>query len=429
MASYIGNSPLAVGNYKKLDDISGSFNGSTVTFNITSSSVAINPVFPETLIISINGVIQEPTTAYTVSGSQITFTTAPSSGDDFFGVSIGERVDVGVPSDGTVGTSQIDSTSNFAIDSPTFVVDVSNNKVGIGDASPAARLALGTLVDNKVFGLYDDGTNFYGLGIGSANYKFNKPSAAVFSFNDLDRANDTTTEIARFDTSGRLLIRKTAAGLASNGVETHANDAGFLGTTSTSAGLYVNREDSDGTLVVFRQDNSNEGSIIVSGSTVTYNGGHLGRWSQTTDGKRIDGLLKGTVMTNLDKMAVWTSEDGKTKNNEQLNCMAISSVEGDVNVAGVFINWNEDKDLDDDAYSSSRVNDMNIAMTGDMVIRIAKDTTIARGDLLMSAGDSTAKPQGDDIVRSKTIAKVISTHVSHTYDDDSYLVPCVLMAC
>ena len=84
MASYIGNSPLAVGNYKKLDDISGSFNGSTVTFNITSSSVAINPVFPETLIISINGVIQEPTTAYTVNGSQITFTTAPSSGDDFF---------------------------------------------------------------------------------------------------------------------------------------------------------------------------------------------------------------------------------------------------------------------------------------------------------------------------------------------------------
>ena len=83
MASYIGNSPLAVGNYKKLDDISGSFNGSDATFNITSSSVAINPVFPETLIISINGVIQEPTTAYTVNGSQITFTTPPSSGDDF----------------------------------------------------------------------------------------------------------------------------------------------------------------------------------------------------------------------------------------------------------------------------------------------------------------------------------------------------------
>ena len=43
--------------------------------------------------------------------------------------------------------------------------------------------------------------------------------------------------------------------------------------------------------------------------------------------------------------------------------------------------------------------------------------------------DGTAKPQGDDIVRSKTIAKVISVTKSHTYDDGSYLVPCVLMAC
>ena len=94
---------------------------------------------------------------------------------------------------------------------------------------------------------------------------------------------------------------------------------------------------------------------------------------------------------------------------------------GDANVAGVFVNW-DDEDPD---YTA----DMNVAMTGDMVIRIAQGTTVARGDLLMSAGDGTAKPQGDDIVRSKTIAKVTSTTVSHTYDDGTYLVPCVLMAC
>ena len=149
-------------------------------------------------------------------------------------------------------------------------------------------------------------------------------------------------------------------------------------------------------------------------------------------------------MTNLDKMAVWThaakkvgddildvdgtvigqeteAKDAWTENNEQLNCMAVSSVEGDANVAGVFVNWDEDDDI--------FTNDMNVAMTGDMVIRIAKGVTVARGDLLMSAGDGTAKPQDDDIVRSKTIAKVTSTNVSHTYDDESYLVPCVLMAC
>ena len=91
--------------------------------------------------------------------------------------------------------------------------------------------------------------------------------------------------------------------------------------------------------------------------------------------------------------------------------MAVSSVEGDANVAGVFQSWDESDDF----------NDMTIAMTGDFVIRIASGTTVARGDLLMSAGDGTAKPQGDDIVRSKTIAKVTSTNVSHTYDDDSIL--------
>ena len=47
----------------------------------------------------------------------------------------------------------------------------------------------------------------------------------------------------------------------------------------------------------------------------------------------------------------------------------------------------------------------------------------------MSAGDGTAKPQDDDIVRSKTVAKVTSSEVTITYDDGSYCVPCVLMAC
>jgi hypothetical protein len=200
----------------------------------------------------------------------------------------------------------------------------------------------------------------------------------------------------------------------------------------------------DGVVIGIYGQGTQEGHISVSGSTVSYNGGHLSRWSQLTNNTKDTSIVKGTVMTNLDQMAVWThaakdvgddildvdgnvigqeteAQDAWTENNEQLNCMAVSSVEGDPNVAGVFVNWDED----DDVFT----NDMNVAMTGDMVIRIAQGTTVARGDLLMSAGDGTAKPQGDDIVRSKTIAKVTSTNVSHTYDDGSYLVPCVLMAC
>ena len=75
------------------------------------------------------------------------------------------------------------------------------------------------------------------------------------------------------------------------------------------------------------------------------------------------------------------------------------------------------------------VNDFFVAMTGDLVIRVAASTTVARGDLLVSAGDGTAKPQTDDIIRSSTIGKIISTNHTATYADGSKAYPCVLMAC
>jgi hypothetical protein len=185
--------------------------------------------------------------------------------------------------------------------------------------------------------------------------------------------------------------------------------------------MSINRTSNDGSLVVFYQDGTGEGSISVAGTTVSYNGGHLSRWSQLPNGQRDPEIKKGTVLSNLDAMCEWRDADGNLLQNEQLNKVKISDVEGDSNTAGVFVNW--DNDDQDNPY------DLNMAMTGDMIIRIAQGTSVNRGDLLMSAGDGTAKPQGDDIIRSKTIAKVTSTNVTCTYEDGSYCVPCVLMAC
>ena len=246
-------------------------------------------------------------------------------------------------------------------------------------------------------------------------------------------------ERMRINSDGRVNIGGTSAVVISSSEELTVEGAVGI-KNANNVGLGINRDGGDGNLIGFQESGTLEGTISVSGTTVSYNGGHLSRWSQLTDGTEDTTIVKGTVMTNLDQMAEWSYDEGVytiddtlpdgvsvgdvrpayTEDNEQLNCMAVSSVEGDANVAGVFVNWDED----DDGF-----NDMNIAMTGDMVIRIASGTTVARGDLLMSAGDGTAKPQGDDIVRSKTIAKVTSTTVSHTYDDGTFLVPCVLMAC
>jgi hypothetical protein len=221
-----------------------------------------------------------------------------------------------------------------------------------------------------------------------------------------------------FDGSGNFMVGKTDNGFATNGSDIQANGE-MRAIRSANPALLVHRLTNDGTLVQFAQASDIEGSISVSGTTVSYNGGHLSRWAQTTTVKD-DSLLKGTVLSNLDAMNVYT-KDGQPIENEQLNKVKVSDIEGDANVAGVFVNWNHDEAHD--------VDEINMAMTGDMIIRIAQGTTVARGDLLMSAGNGTAKPQGDDIVRSKTVAKVTSTHVTCTYADGSYCVPCVLMAC
>ena len=304
----------------------------------------------------------------------------------------------------------------------------SDGKCGIGTTSPVRPLTI-----EKSGAAFPSNSN--------PSVRLNETSSGRFALMELDsstnlsiwngdagsgsirflRGSGSGTESMRIDSSGNFMVGKTTAGSATAGFEAEGGGNGAtLVTRSGGVPLILNRLSNDGYILEFRQDNSQEGAINVSGSTVTLVGGHLARWSQATDGNRIDGLVKGTVMTNLDQMAEWT-KDGVTEENEQLNCMAVSSVEGDPNVAGVFQNWDDD----DEIFTS----DMVVAMTGDMVIRIASGTTVARGDLLMSAGDGTAKPQDDDIVRSKTIAKVTSTTVSHTYDDGSYLVPCVLMAC
>ena len=236
-------------------------------------------------------------------------------------------------------------------------------------------------------------------------------------------------ERMRLTYQGNLLVGKTAVNGSDGGFVLSVGsgtDQSFLATNIRGDGggevVVVNRQGSDGTLIQFRQANIEEGTISVSGTTVTYGGGHLARFGQLPDGSQDPTLLKGTVLTNLDEMCVWINkETGVPADNEQCNKVKISDVDGDANVAGVFVSWSYDEQHD--------TNDLFVAMTGDMIIRIAQGVTVARGDLLMSAGDGTAKPQGDDIVRSKTVAKVTSNHVTCTYEDGSYCVPCVLMAC
>ena len=117
--AYVGKVPLT-GAYQILDDISGSFTGSTAgPFNLTVGGTAVSPGNEASVIISVSGVVQQPVSAFTISGSQITFTGNPASSDTFFGIVLGNTFDIGKPTDATVGAASL-STDFFVKNAQTL---------------------------------------------------------------------------------------------------------------------------------------------------------------------------------------------------------------------------------------------------------------------------------------------------------------------
>jgi hypothetical protein len=108
--AYIGLSPV-VGEFRKLDDISGQFNNSNTVFNLTVAGSAVSAGSAQNLIISVDGIIQEPQASFTVGGSTLSFTEAPNTASTFFGILLGSVAQVGVPSDDTVSSVKLQANS------------------------------------------------------------------------------------------------------------------------------------------------------------------------------------------------------------------------------------------------------------------------------------------------------------------------------
>ena len=141
---------------QKLDSIASSFNGSTKTFNLTNGGTAVNAHSAESVLISIAGVVKEPTTDYTVdvAAGTITFTAAPTNGQAFWGV-VYSRLPVDLQtnlakSGGTMtgnitfaSSQQCDATKLTGTNTPSDNT-VTTAKVA-DDAITDAKIAEGTL--------------------------------------------------------------------------------------------------------------------------------------------------------------------------------------------------------------------------------------------------------------------------------------------
>ena len=149
--AYIGQDPV-IGRYILVDQISGGFNGTASGFTLAAGGQGVIPGLAQNVLLSLGGVIQQPGTDYTVSGSGITFTTPPLSGTTFFATVLGDVQAVGTPSDGTVLPASIATSGTFVFPN---ITTTGTTLIASGNASTPSLAVIG---DTNT-GLYSPGAD------------------------------------------------------------------------------------------------------------------------------------------------------------------------------------------------------------------------------------------------------------------------------
>jgi hypothetical protein len=382
--------------------------------------------------------------------------------------------------EGGAEAMRIDSSGNVGINStPKAYLQPNYKAIDISSGRSALMCSTGTPQTNLLTNAYyvSGGFLYSNTGYGATNYVgqdsehkwYTAPSGTA-------DASLTFTERMRITSSGDLFIGATSLSGTTAGVQIESNGLGKFHRSSFYA-LAANRLTDDGTLINLQQEGVAEGTISVSGATVSYNGFTGSHWSRFIDESKPD-VLRGTIMESLDQMNDWyavefetsyTEKDAdgndivKTHTEHKPYALKANEQEGDVityawntekkdeddndiieqvqativkekdvkhvmskisdtseakNVYGVFSHWDNDDLINNDFY---------VASVGSYVVRIKAGQTVSKGDLLQSNGDGTAKVQADDLVRASSFAKVLSNTVIDTYEDGSFIVPCSLM--
>jgi hypothetical protein len=177
--AYIGREPQ-IGNFQVCDAISVVDAQAAYTMQVSSVDV-----FPETanhMLVSLNGILQAPTSSFTVSGSTITFASALETGDviDFIQI-LGNVLDLGVPSDATVSTAKIVDAN---VTSAKMIISGFANGITEADSwrLTSNKNADGDLTANLE---RDDSTGFgyIGTGMTQSSGIFTFPTTGIYLIN------------------------------------------------------------------------------------------------------------------------------------------------------------------------------------------------------------------------------------------------------
>ena len=128
--AYIGKEPT-VGNFQKCDSITV-VNGQA-DYTLQVGGTAVSPESANHMLVSLNGVLQAPSDSFSISGSTLSFASNLATGDVIdFVILLGNVLDVGVPTDGTVTHAKFATNTGGVVDWQAVVTGNTNMVVGNG---------------------------------------------------------------------------------------------------------------------------------------------------------------------------------------------------------------------------------------------------------------------------------------------------------
>ena len=358
------------------------------------------------LLVYINNVKQEEGSgkSYEASGTTITFSEAVASGDSSYLVYMGSAQQTVTAPAGSIVSSQfansaltlpntLDVDAGITVDNIT--IDGTEIDLSSGDLTLDVAGDLNLDVGGSDIILKASGTDFGSFRENSGNFRIKSEQSdkdIIFFGND----GGSEIEPMRIDMSegGNVLVGTTYGGIQVSGIAMSPDGNVDIGAGSNP--LDVNRQTNDGSLIRFYQAGSEEGEITVSGSTVSLSGFQGSHESSGISSNTPVGTVVSTIDTIDTKTII--AEDGSKSQQDRADHpkIEVSSSVGDKAVYGVFARWRTIEENEDVKAMIASVGTGSVRVTG----------ACAKGDLLESNGDGTAKVQSDDIVRSKTIGKV-----------------------
>ena len=204
---------------------SATFNNNAYRFTLSNAGTVA-----EQHLVSINGVVQKPNSGtsqpsegFAIDGGDIIFSAAPSTGADFFIITIGSTVNINTPSAGSVSTSTI--ASGAVVEAKIADGAVTNDKIASGiSASKITGLSTDSITEgNSKVEVVDTGTGYVTTEVDGTEVSRALPSGNTIFTSAIFGANTS-----KVDGSGQGISILYGGGTSNVGVISSTDSNGII---------------------------------------------------------------------------------------------------------------------------------------------------------------------------------------------------------